>query len=363
MSTKTTRSNISKVKNTKQVRVSKKTSTQKNEYLLAYCHSKKHCNNEIKNEIKQFNDNIIIDTNDVYDYMDGDYTIDLSNTIFTKKYLMSVYNKKYDYIYLVNCPSNAYIKDNNLNPIIFHNMIRILKPDGILMTKFSDDAIQSVSMKEVHVFLDAVDHPDLSPEFLQETNKTILEEKKVFINIARKNIVDYLIRENINLRLLTYEENKSIVSPMFNDDNIGAGYHEFFIFKKNNKRLITIKFFDFEMVKNFFDFMKENINYKSYNNHDKDRIIYNLLHFIDDSSSLNIFNEYYYKPEYYLITLSVFNKENYFSLREKDEDNDERDIFKYIIKDDDFFKKIIDVANIYKQNKKTGGNINYYIDN
>lgn len=238
MSTRNTRSIITKksITNTEPITKKPKSKTKKtrkdNQFLLAYCHSKKHCNDNIKRELKNFNDNIIIDTNDAYDNIKGDYIIDLSINVYREDELLAVYQKKYDYIYLVNCPSNVYIKNKNLNPVIFRNMLKILKPDGILLTKFSDGAIQEVSTKEVHDFLYAEEHKEFTPEFLEETNKRILEDKKALIEIVRKGIEEYLRNQNIPLQLLSDTENENYVSPIYEDD-IGAGYHEFFIFKKN----------------------------------------------------------------------------------------------------------------------------------
>lgn len=217
--------------------------------ILAYCHSKDHIRKgDTKlNDLKiyyEHNEICKVDTNDI-DGIDDDIKHDLSKYEFSEKDLDGMGYAEYDYIYMINCPDIVYITDTNFNDIFFKNMYTSLTEGGILITRLSDEAIESITGIRTEELLDIDEMPFYHTDLrltrgrLSSTNKSILDNYKHNISIFRERISKFMNTQNIDLQLLPESSNNMYISPanMRKGDN-SFGLHQFLIFKKpgtNNK--------------------------------------------------------------------------------------------------------------------------------
>lgn len=222
----TTKSSIVKEKKDIKSKSSKiKIKSLKYKNILLYCHSSKH-------DQKIISDRLINYKNNVYSYNDiiskNDINIDLSsNIVYDDVFLSTNYKKRFDIIFLVNCPWNIYIeinKDDEDNPvelkyILFQNLKKLLNKDGVIITTLSNYAILALN----NINLDQ--------------NDTILslELEKIKSNPNYNRNIREIINElssKLKLKLLNIEENKNyIIKPKL---HYLQNYEDYYIFKKSD---------------------------------------------------------------------------------------------------------------------------------
>lgn len=204
--------------------------------ILLVCHSRKgtedekHSFENIYKELKipkHLNDDIF-DTNDIFGTDDRDIKLNLSTEkVIDFKTLRKNFNK-YNIIYLVNCPCNIYIKGNNLNINFFKNLSKLLKKNGVIITRFSDNAYR-----------------DMLKDIKKDIKKSI-NDKLYDIKNIRHKIRELLINENLNLKLLKTTENHKYINkiPIVNSYDYVYDIRFFFVFKnKKSKTNNKYKFF------------------------------------------------------------------------------------------------------------------------
>lgn len=234
-----------------------KSSSNKNQTkILAYCHSLKYTTKKIIDELKFDTTNCVIDTNDLPNNNEKDITIDLSKKILNDKEDISnteknKYKTSYNIIYLVNCPSDVYITDNNFNSILFSNLYKLLINDGLLITRLSDDAIETLlkyklndDTFEIHPLLE-IDGEYfnnekariLSTEEINIINLKIIEEKKNIVLKVRKLLIEFLNlhEKEFKFVLLNDTDNKKYIKK--NDFQLDENIEEFFILKKKELKI------------------------------------------------------------------------------------------------------------------------------
>jgi len=197
--------------------------------VLLYCHSSRH-------DQKIISDKLINYENNKYSYNDiintEDINIDLSsNIIYDDDFLSKNYKKKFDIIFLVNCPWNVYIEINEgdedtpfeLKNVLFTNLKKILNENGIIIITLSDYAIlalHNINMK-------------------QRDEQLLVEIGKIKFNPNYKRNIRRLIdllSSKLKLKLLDIDENKKyILKPQF---SYLQNYEDYYIFQKKSDDLI-----------------------------------------------------------------------------------------------------------------------------
>jgi hypothetical protein len=200
-------------------------SFKKNQNVLLYCHSIKHDQKIISDRIKNYKINN-------YTYNDiiskDDINIDLAaNIIYDDDFLSENYKKKFDIIYLVNCPWNIYIEINEededipfeLRNVLFTNLKKILNENGVIITTLSDYAIlalHNINMK-------------------QSDETLLIELKKIKSNDIYKRKIRTLIQilsSKLNLKLLDINENKKYI--LNSELPYLPKYEDYYIFQKKD---------------------------------------------------------------------------------------------------------------------------------
>lgn len=197
--------------------------------VLLYCHSSSH-------DQKIISDRLINYENNKYSYNDiiniKDINIDLaSNIIYDDDFLSKNYKKKFDIIFLVNCPWNVYIEINEgdedmpfeLNNILFKNLKKLLNENGVIITTLSDYAIlalHNINMK-------------------QKDEQLLIEIAKIKSNLNYKINIRRLIEllsSKLKLKLLDIDKNKKyILKPQF---FYLQNYEDYYIFQKKTEDII-----------------------------------------------------------------------------------------------------------------------------
>ena len=210
-------------------------------HLLAYCHSHNHGFRKITNELN-LPTNIQFDANDLYGTHKNDITFDLSNNYYQENFLNNIYKKKYDYIYLENCPSYVYIDDEqyNFNKVLFENLLKILKNKGVVITRLSDEAIETLTGEHLN-FIDDDIKDELrksikfrtlsSSEFNEKMNEielNITNQTKRLLNHIRYIMQNFFIESKLHFHLLDEENSKQYI-------NDNENKYEYFVIKKNEQ--------------------------------------------------------------------------------------------------------------------------------
>lgn len=211
--------------------------------ILAYCHSKDHIHKgDTKlNDLKiyyEHNEICEVDTNDIKG-IDGDIKHDLSKYEFSENDLDAMGYAEYDYIYMINCPDIVYTTEKDFNVIFFKNMYTLLSKGGILITRLSDEAIESITNKKTEELISSeelqycVTDSRITRSRLRGINKSILDSYKHNLCIFRRRISEFMTREQINLELLDESNNSTYISDAnINSGDDSFGLHQFLIFKK-----------------------------------------------------------------------------------------------------------------------------------
>jgi len=217
-----------------------------NTKILAVCHSKKYLKGEkIDNKIRDIKiynehfDKCIVHTNDT-EGIKGDILIDLSKQEFTEYYLNQKFIK-YNFIYMINCPYNLYIYNDNFNIILFKNICNLLDKNGILMFKISNEAIETILKVKTYDLLYLEEEPEktdgtlLTEDEIKKINTEILNERKIYLNEIRKIITTFFEYNNIPLKLINIEDNDQYISDVnITEDYYLSSLYNFFVFKKIN---------------------------------------------------------------------------------------------------------------------------------
>lgn len=209
--------------------INKKTSLSsipKSKKILAYCHSQTHEERGDLNIINtlKINKGDEIDTCDLYGDHKKDIKIDLSRQISIddiKKF------KRYDIIYLVNCPSSVYIKGEDFNEDLFRNLFQLLNSNGIIITRLSRQAIEDISeivIEDIEDVKEAL-NDEQKKELLLKLQISIHKEFKSALYVSEIKLQDFLKEKRIDLKILTKSENSKFIKSGLN----GSGLMKSFI--------------------------------------------------------------------------------------------------------------------------------------
>lgn len=235
----------------------KRTNTTDGRNVLFNCHSLNHGSEMVSKEIIiDRSDNLYY--NELYNSHSTDYSIDITPRDYD---LESKFGRKFDIIYLVNCPDDVYItadyKENedddddyeddddnkmgefNLN--LFQNLDSIMNNDGVIITKIAETGINSLlntyntKHNTRYHFSGFNESDELS---LSELNSINLKIKKYFegeiIPIIREMMKDFLKNNDLGFVLLELKQNKKHIHENFSD-RIDDSIDEFLVIKKVNK--------------------------------------------------------------------------------------------------------------------------------
>jgi|694.fasta_scaffold00159_18 hypothetical protein len=204
--------------------------TDKKMTILAYCHSKNH-SDKVKKDLK-VPKKYHYDTNDIHGSHANDIKIDLSRRNYNVDALQNIYKKTYDCIYMINCPSGVYISNNKLNRILFMNMYHILKPGGLLITRFSDTAILEIfSLDENYSLNNYIvdENPYATVKELEEHNQNEFESYMNILKRLRINLKEQLIKQKLPFTLLDESENQKYINDNYEQF---SSVSEYLIFQK-----------------------------------------------------------------------------------------------------------------------------------
>lgn len=208
--------------------------------ILLNCHSMGHGVEKIYREMKIERGIDMLHFNELNVPVAGDYRIDLSikqpnvNKMFDRK--------KFDIIYLVNCPDDVYIDiyeedRGDFSLTLFNNLSNILKTDGIVMTRISETGINSIlqeynSTHNTSYYFHGFNEDDEIPEEkLNAINLAIKEEfLSLIIPIIRKMMKRFLKTNDLPYKLLRITENKKYIHEDFSSRSDDA-IEEFLVMK------------------------------------------------------------------------------------------------------------------------------------
>ena len=209
-------------------------------HILLNCHSMGHGAEKIYREIKIERGVDVLHFNELNIPVAGDYRIDLSikhpdiNKMFDRK--------KFDIIYLVNCPDDVYIDiyeedGGDFSLTLFNNLSNILKTDGVVMTRISETGINSLLQEynsthnTSHYFHGFNEDDEIPEEKLNAINLAIKEEfLSLIIPIIRKMMKRFLKTNDLLYKLLSITENKKYIHEDFSSRSDDA-IEEFLVMK------------------------------------------------------------------------------------------------------------------------------------